>query len=235
MKRAVAAILMAVLCLAPAVARAAVNDLDSFLHELDQRRPQIADITATFRQAKYAALFEDTKVSSGEFVYRAPVDMLWKYEKPDQSFLRVSADDVRFYFPLLEQIEVYPLDDKRNMTSLMSSFNQDSAQLRKQYEITFLPRGSAKLDFAGEAVAFPESPGIRLVPTDEGLAAQFSQIELWVEPDSFVPCAIIITEPTGDRTTFLFSDIHTNSGVDDAALAFHAPPGTDVVYVGEQS
>lgn len=193
------------------------------------------DVTAAFRQVKYTALFDDTKLSSGRFTFRAPADMLWAYQEPDASFLRVSTTEVQFYFPLLEQIEVYPLDARQSMNSVMASLTQDSAALRAQYAVTYHPPGTAQADVAGETVTIADAPGMRLIPTGDELRAQFTQLDVWVRPDSFAPCLLIITEASGDRTTFLFDEIVTNSGVDDVALDFHAPAGTEVIRAATSS
>ncbi len=222
------AVAAALVCI-PGAVRADVDALENFLARLDAHRAKLVDFTATFRQRQYASLFDDTKLSSGVLKYRAPGEMLWEYREPDHSYLRVSKTEVQFYFPLLEQIEVYPIADQRSMSSLLASFNQPVADLRQDYRLEYRSPGTARAELATGTVEFPDAPGLTLIPQEPALQAQFTRIDLWVRPESFVPCLLTIAEPTGDTTTFVFDDIKTNTGLDDAALTFHAPPGTTVV------
>lgn len=239
MKRGIVGLCMAVLlCVgppAPAPAAQELSELDAFLAKLDEARAHLTDFSAAFRQLRYASLFDDTKLSTGRVTYRAPDEMLWEYQTPDRSFLRLGKEDVRFYFPLLEQIEVYPRGAQGNMSSLMDSFNGGAGALRETYEITLHPPGSGHATIDGADVEVPDAPGLRLTPLDAALLEQFSRVDFWVRPDTFVPCLLIIEEPTGDRTTFHFTEIRTNQGLDDAALDFHAPPDTEVIRVDTDS
>lgn len=224
-----ALLVAALVVCAPPVARADETQLDAFLTRLDARRASLVDFTAQFRQRQYAALFGDVKLSSGTLKFRAPDAMLWEYLEPDKSFLRVSPDEVQFYFPLLEQVEVYAVADQRSMRSLLASFTQPTTALRADYDLAYLPPGTATVDFAGETVALPDAPGLTMRPHQDEMRAQFTRVDFWVRPDSFMLCLLVLTEPGGDTTTFLFEEVRTNTGLTDAALSFHAPPGTTIV------
>jgi outer membrane lipoprotein carrier protein len=194
-------------------------DVDGYLRDFESGRGTIATYAADFVQIKMLTLFDETKVSSGRLFYKAPERMIWKYETPDRTQMRVERDVVSFYFPALEQIERCPLGDSGSASPMFYVFEASADELMKSFDISI-------------GVGAEQVNRIDLVPKQDPLASQFERIILWLGKSDYLPRKVTIREVTGDTTEIQFSNIRVNEAITDEEMQFDAPEGTPVVECG---
>ena len=191
-------------------------NVDCFLQDMESKRGKVETYAAKFVQVKTIVLFEESKMSSGVLLYKAPQKMIWKYEEPDKTQMRIEAESVAFYFPELEQIEIYPIGESGGTSSFFSAFETGAEELKHKFEVSV---------YAAEENVYR----VELVPRSEPVSSQVSQITLWLEASDYLPRKMRILEVSGDSTAIELSEIRTNEPMADDELEFDAPEGTTIV------
>ncbi len=194
-------------------------DVDGFLRDVERQRGKVETFSARFVQKKTLELFGDTKISKGTILYKAPRQMIWKYLEPDKTQMRMERDSVSFYFPELEQIEVYPAKQGDGASNFFFVFEASADELKGSFEVTIgrVDRQLTRID---------------LLPKVESIASQIMGLSLWLDKSDYLPRRILIRDVSGDTTDIEFSDIQVNEPITDDALQFDAPQGTKTIENG---
>lgn len=191
-------------------------DVDGFLRDFEEHRGGVTTYSARFVQTKTLELFGETKVSTGSVLYKAPQRIIWKYEAPDRTQMRIERESVSFYFPELEQIEIYPAAQGKDASGLFFAFEATAAQLRDNFEIS--------LGASEESVC-----RVELEPKSQSGALPVAGITLWLGRSDYLPRKILIREGSGDSTMIELSAIHVNEPIGDEEMEFDAPEGTRII------
>ena len=194
------------------------TDVDGFLQNLEDQRKKVHSYAARFKQNKTFALFDERKTSTGEVLYKHPQQMLWKYETPDKTQMRIDGKSVSFYFPELEQIEIYP--SREGASHFFFAFEASAEELMENFDVRI------------GASADDRSYRAELVPKSEPLASELQRITLWVGKSDYLPRRVLIRELSGDSTEIEFFDIRVNEPLTDEALEFDAPETTEIIEAG---
>ncbi len=194
----------------------AKENVENFLRKFEKQRGKITTYAAQFVQKKTLAVFDEQKVSKGVVLFKAPHQMIWKYETPDRTQMRVVGEEVSFYFPELKQIEKYPPRGGGG-TPFFFAFEATADEIRQNFEISVSP---------GEAAGLIQ---VKLIPRSEQMASGLQSITLWLEESDYLPRKILISEPSGDTTVIEFSKVSVNQPIADKELKFDAPEGTQVI------
>jgi outer membrane lipoprotein-sorting protein len=147
--------------------------------------------------------------------------MIWKYETPDKTQMLVTNKAVSFYFPSLEQIEVYRMDQGKGAAPFFFAFEATVEEIKENFIIS----GPAKNQGLNR---------VELLPKTDPLASEVKNVVLWLSEKDYLPRKILITEVTGDTTEITFSNIEINRPISDKELQLDAPEGTEVIE-GDES
>ncbi len=191
-------------------------DVDGFLSEFESRRGEVSTFSARFVQKRTLQLFDEVKVSTGTILYKAPRRMIWKYVEPDKTQMRILPDSVEYYFPELEQIEVYPTEKDGGASHFFFAFESSGEQLKKRFDVS--------IGRAGERLT-----RVDLLPRTESTASQLLGLTLWLDDADYLPRRIVVREISGDTTEIELSEIRVNETVGDGELEFDAPEGTQII------
>ena len=142
--------------------------------------------------------------------------MIWKYQTPDIMQMRVDREGVSFYFPDLEQIEIYPSNGSAGGSGFFFAFEATGEDLRESFEIT-VSAGKNK------------TSRIDLLPKSGAISSQLGAITLWLDESNYLPREILIRDKMGDSTTIELSDIKVNEPIADDEMEFNAPEGTTII------
>jgi outer membrane lipoprotein carrier protein len=195
------------------------DDVDRFLNDFEENRGKIETYSGKFVQKRTLDLFGETRISTGNLLYKAPQKMIWKYETPDIMQMRVAREAVSFYFPDLEQIEIYPSNGNTGDSGFFFAFEATGDDLKKSFEIT-VSDGKNK------------TRRIDLLPKSGALSSQLAAITLLLDESNYLPREILIREKMGDSTTIELSDIKVNEPIADDEMEFNAPEGTTIIEGG---
>ena len=199
-------------------ARKEVREVMKHLHA---RYEKTKDLQADFTQKTTIEGFERPMTSSGKVYIKKPGRLRWNYLEPSAEDIYVQGDDVKVYVPEHKQVLIGKL------THMAAS--------RAPLELL---QGAAKLDASFDAEPTPGKSrgvgGIRLVtlvPKSHDAEAHGSVQRIVVEvfPKTYFIRSLSLYEVSGNVSSFEFSSLQSNIGLDDDLFAPKFPPDVEVV------
>jgi outer membrane lipoprotein-sorting protein len=187
-----------------------------FLEQFERKRKKVETFAADFVQKKTLPLFDEEKISTGQVLFKTPHRMIWKYTSPDKTEMKVTNESVSFYFPALEQIEVYRMEQGKGAAPFFFAFEATAGEIKENFTLAG-PVGADGLQ------------KVELHPKTDPLAAEVKSVALWLAEADYLPRKILIHEVTGDTTEITFSNVRINQLISDEELEFDAPKGTAVI------
>ena len=181
------------------------------LQQVDAAAATASTITAGFRQEKFTPLMKRPLVSTGRVAARGPVS-LWTTAAPRPSTMRVTADQIRIYYPDQAVVELYPVQG--NLAALAASPLPRLAVLEQFFSFARLP--------ASDADTLP----LRLLPTTDDLRQHVREVLVTLDRRTGAIRRTETTDADGDRTVLTFDHADLHAAVTDADLALTVPPNT---------
>lgn len=200
------------LCLAAAPATAPADpQLMAELQQIDAAAGSAAAVTADFRQEKFTPLMKRPLVSTGRVAARGPVS-LWTTAAPRPSTMRVTADQIRIYYPDQSVVELYPVQG--NLAALAASPLPRLSVLEQFFSFARLPAPDA------------DTLALRLLPTTDDLRQHVREVLVTLDRRTGAIRRTETTDADGDRTVLTFDHADLHAGVADADLALTLPANT---------
>jgi outer membrane lipoprotein carrier protein len=186
-------------------AQAENNPIQQFKSFLKKSNTFIAD----FKQVSINRAGHATQTSTGKFYLSRPGRFRWNYLKPFNQEIVSNGGKVWFYDADLEQITVKKLDDSLGSTpALLLTGEIDIEQ-------------KFKLDEQGETDGML---WIRLSPKNE--ESGFKQILIGIENGQLG--GMELSDNFGQLTRIYFSNIETNTELNESLFNFKPPKGADI-------
>lgn len=187
---------------------------------IDAKVARIADLTADFEQQKFTPLLKKPMVSSG--LVRAKGDaMFWDTRTPEPTLMRVDGKEVSIYYPQQKTVEIYPIGGQ--LSAVAASPLPRLATLLGLF--SFAP-ASAKDFGLGDDTAHL---ALRLTPVDESLRTHVSAVIVLIDTDRGFISTFTMVDADGERTVIRFSNVKTNTNLDDSRLRLSLPPDVKTV------
>lgn len=211
MKRAIIALLLILLPVAPTIAQA--PDLNRLIDGLQQKYSRMQGLAADFVQV-YAGSDGRVLRESGHLTLKRPRRARWDYTTPERKLF--VSDGKKVYF--------YVYGEKNATTSSI----KETADPQIPF-LFLLGRGNLRRDFSRIEIASGE-PAIgggnyvlRLFP--KRAPEEFKELLVEVSPSSFEVRRMVIFERSGARMEFLLANVRENFVAPDSEFQFTAPPG----------
>jgi hypothetical protein len=183
---------------------AACDDTDACLRAVERSQRSTRALSARFRQTKHLSLLAEPLVSTGRFAFRQPDQILWQLDEPR---LTVRIDRQGIHLPDLPDAaaEVAAVTPFSNVLRELSGvFTGSLSAVRTSFEVRA----------EGDATAIR----VHLVPRSAQWQRMVRSIDVsFAQPDLVVQ-AMRLDESLGDHLEIVFSDIHRNDTVAEAAI-----------------
>jgi outer membrane lipoprotein carrier protein len=215
-----AAIVVAVFAVLAAAATAAgespiaeANDVTAIVGRVQSRFDATADLRADVAQEVFIASLGRSELASGTVVFARPGKMRWTLTGDEPQVIVADGVNLWFYQPADEQVLKAPLESVFRSTTPVS-FLMGVGRIADDFEVSLEARTSDAIDLA-------------LDPKRTG--GDLGRLQLTVDPSSFDIREAKITDPVGNVTRLVFSNLRRNTGVREEQFEFEIPPGVDVV------
>lgn len=199
--------------------------LDQVLARMDESGQKMKGMTAVLEQKKWTEIlaeYDDGERGTLSFLREGGKVMLRKdIESPTTNSLVIRDGLVTFYQPSLKQAQEYRLGrhgDKAEF--LLLGFGSDRESLKEAYVIAYLGE---------EKVGDRTTHKLELKPKSEKVAAYFSRIVLWVDPERWIPIRQLLEEPTEDHLLIDFSEIQLNPKLNRGSFDIRLPRDVRVI------
>jgi len=199
---------------APARAGDPVKDL---VKKVEARYQKTTDLTAEFSQTTDIKGFAKPLQSSGRVYIKRPGKLRWDYLAPTLEQIFVDNDKVQFYIPEHKQVMIGQLSKLTNSQAPLQLL-QGIGRLDALYRVSQTSDGAN-----GEGGL----PLLSLTLRDGG--PDHPRMVVEVDPGTHFLRRIELHDMNGNVSTFTFSAILANTGLQDALFEFTVPQDVEVV------
>ena len=204
---------------ARAQGRSAIT-LDSVLKNLDDHAGSFKSLSADVQRTKVTVVVNDKSTDNGTILVHGD-KMLLEMNPPDQRTVLRTGDSLFVYTPGLKRVEEYNLGKNRALVDefMLLGFGTRGSQLRESYDVTLA--GEPSLDDK-------RTVELELMPKSQGVKNQFSKIEIWYDPSTWLPVQQQFFETgSGDYSLVHYSNVVKNPQIPDSKFKPHWPKGTE--------
>jgi outer membrane lipoprotein-sorting protein len=193
--------------------------VNQILGQMNEKSKNLWTISADLEYTKFTALVNDKSIESGRFFFKrekSNTDILIDIEKPDRRILLLKKNKGQMYFPKINQIQEYNLQQKSDLVQqfLLLGFGTDTNALKKSYTVNYL----REEDLGDDTTAVLE-----LVPLKNNVTSQISKIQIWVSEESWLPAQQQFFEPDGDSLTARYLKVVRDRQLPSSTFELKAP------------
>jgi outer membrane lipoprotein-sorting protein len=181
------------------------------LAQVDAAAGRATALSADFRQEKFTPLLRRPLVSTGRVVARGDTS-LWTTAVPRPSTMRVTATELRIYYPDQSIVEVYPVQGQ--LAALAASPLPRLDTLRQFFTFARLPSSDAA------------TLAVDLTPSTDELRQHVRDVRVTLDRATGAIRRAETTDVDGARTVLTFDHVDLHAAVTDSDLTLVVPPGT---------
>jgi len=200
---------LSVLCLV-ALPLVAAADQGQAAERLNELLSKARTITADFSQMTLSANGANMQETSGTLEVKRPGMFRWHTNPPLEQVLVSDGQTIWLYDPDLEQVTIQKMDQRMSHTPALL-LSGDVSTLEENFVIT--------MDQGGSVVNF------QLAPRDN--ESMFDNLRLSFRDGALNDMQM--SDPIGQRTNILFSNVKLNPEIPTNRFTFEIPPGVDVI------
>ena len=202
----------ALLLCAGAVTAGAVSEAD-VVRRVQERFDATKDLTAAVDQELVVASAGKTLHATGTVAFKKPGKMRWTLANGSTQIIVADGTTLWFYQPDEKQVLKAPFQAAfRSSTPI--SFLTGVGRLSEDFDVT--------LDGEGEGQ-------IHLALRPRKAQGELGRLRMSIDAKTYDVIGAEVVDPVGNVTRLRFSDLHRNTGLDEAQFHFEVPPGVDVV------
>jgi outer membrane lipoprotein carrier protein len=205
------------MCGAPESQAGQTLALDELVARVQHRYDRTMRLHAHFHQETRLQGFDQVQTGAGQVWILKPGMMRWDYAQPERQTIIADGETLWIYLP----------EDRQ---AIRERVNQS---LGTRTPALFLA-GQARLTelfmVAGTPTQGPGEGGLlRLELTPKAGALPYTQVQLGIDPNSYLVTLVRLVDALGNITTMWFSDIDTEGAIDASLFQFQVPPGVEVI------
>ncbi|MGO8787877.1 MAG: LolA family protein [Terriglobia bacterium] len=194
------------------------TDLTEILSDMNEASKRVKTVSANLDYTKVTVLVDDKSTESGQmFFHRGKTtEIRIDIQKPEAKVLLFKKNKGEIYFPKINQIQEYNLEEKSDLVQqfLLLGFGTDANDLKKTYNVTYVKEE----DLEGDETALLE-----LVPRKGNATAQITKIQLWVNEESWLPAQQKFFQSGGDYLVAHYSGVKVNRVLAGSTFELNVP------------
>lgn len=187
----------------------------SRLEAADAAMAKVVDLRADFEQRRHTSLLKRPLVSKGVVLTKGE-RVRWDTATPRLSSLVIGGGEIRMYYPADKLVEVYPVGE--GFKDLAGAPLPRMSVMQERFDIS--PLAASEMGAVGADSAVM---AVLLAPKSTELQRHIRSVKVLLNTVSGVATRVVITDPEGEETEILFSNIRLNSGVKDTEVQLNLP------------
>jgi outer membrane lipoprotein carrier protein len=192
-------------------------DSDELVARVQSRYDQTAHLQAHFKQETRVQGFDQMQTGSGRVWILKPGMMRWDYTMPEHQSIIANGDTLWIYMPEERQVIREQVDQAHGMRT-PALFLAGEARLTELFTVV---EASTQGSSEGGLLQLKLTPKMGALP--------YTQVQLGIDPISYLVQQVRLIDAMGNMTTMWFSDLDTQGAVTPSLFQFQVPPGVDVV------
>lgn len=185
------------------------------LEAVDTAMAKVVDLRADFEQRRHTPLLKKPLVSKGEVLTKGE-RVRWDTATPRASSLVIGGGEIRMYYPADKLVEIYPVGE--GFKDLAGAPLPRLSVLRERFDMSPLPSKEIGADESETKFM-----ALRLTPKNADLRKHVTTVKVLLDTARGVATKVVMTDPEGEETEILFSNIRLNSGVKDDEVSLKLP------------
>ena len=187
--------------------------LQALIERMQAAAAERENMTASFTQTKESSLLLEPSVSTGTFSYQAPDRVRWEYESPHAMTLLIGDGEALTWYRDLDTAERYQVGRQSQKVVEYLGASSSIDELIEYFRISMQSRTE------------PGEPyWLHLEPRYSRIAKHLQELELWIDPDTYLPVGLRYVDPDGDVTEYNFSDFEVNGEIPASTFEVRLPP-----------
>jgi outer membrane lipoprotein-sorting protein len=200
----------------------APSALESVLSQLDSQADSFKGLSSNVERTKVTVVVNDKSTDTGTILVEGD-KMLLEMKPPDARTVLKTGDTLSVYTPGLKRVEEYNLGKNRALVDdfMLLGFGTKGKQLQESYQVSLA--GEPNLDEK-------KTIELELIPKSQGVKNQFSKIQIWFDPATWLPVQQQFYEAgSGDYSIVHYSNMVKNPRIPDSEFKPHWPKGTEKI------
>jgi outer membrane lipoprotein-sorting protein len=199
--------------------------LQEILSRMDEAGKHLKTLSANLEYTSVTVLVNDRSTESGKIYFRnsRSPEIRIDFTTPAAKQILFRKNKGEMYQPAINQIQEYDLSNHPALVQqfFLLGFGSNVDELKKAYDIKYLKE---------ETLEGNETAVLELTPRSEGVAAQLTKIDLWINEESWVPLQQQFFEPGGDYMIARYSDVQIDRPLSSSLFRIQAK-GAKVIKV----
>ena len=195
---------------------AADTKADRIISSWQEKYQALSTYTAQYTQSFYYG--DELKgETSGTVFFKKPHFFRWEVVKPEEQIIVGDGEIIRIYFPRKKQL----LKRAYSPGEFFGPFWFTSTEPINRIKQNFIVTQPFSVKARGEMINVLEFRPKREI-------ADINRINLWVEPESFLPLRVEAFLNDGTLTRFTYKDVKMNVSLPDALFELKLPEGIEI-------
>jgi outer membrane lipoprotein-sorting protein len=190
--------------------------LQMLLKHIEAKARSLKNLSGRFQQSKATRLLATPMESEGVFYWQPPDRFRWEVGRPTPFILVAEGDTVLVHYVDLDRAHLYrhPSGDRLLGQIIGTAGDTDQFQRTYSMEIT-----------AGLEAADRHWVQLQLEPRTSRQARTLKRIEVLIDPATWLPQKVMITEVSGDRTSIRLHGLTQNADIAESLFSVRPPEG----------
>ena len=172
---------------------------------------------ADFTQIKESALLQQPLESKGVFSYRSPDRARWEYLSPDPVSLVIHGDEMVTWYRDLDRAERFEVGRQSQKVLEYLGASTSIISLLEYFDVYLhMPED------------VEEAYLLKLLPRYKRIEKRIKELEIWVEPERYLPVRLRYVEADGDVTDYRFENFQINGDIPAERFEIDLPVGVEI-------
>ncbi len=165
------------------------QELNRVIKNIKEKEKNLKTFTAKFRQTRKTHLLREPLYSEGMIYFDSSGKLLMKVTSPSPLLILFKKNTLLIYYPEISKAEKRYIGNTENIIKKYFGIGQTGEALKKEYEIQLSTN--------------QESDGyyLNMLPKKTAISKHVERIEVLVNPKTWLPERIFLTEAKGDQST----------------------------------
>lgn len=191
--------------------------LNVLVERLRVESAQRESMEADFVQLKTSAILQEPLQSEGVFSFQAPDRARWEYQSPDPMSLVIQGEEMVTWYRDLQRAERFHVGRQSQKVLEYLSASSSIGTLLEYFTVYLHTPDD------------PEEPYLlRLTPRYKRIEKRIKTLEIWIEPERYLPVRLRYTEADDDVTEYRFENFRVNETIPSERFELDLPAEVEI-------
>jgi outer membrane lipoprotein-sorting protein len=202
----------------PQPSSAATITVPLLLQHIETKAKSLKSLSGRFQQAKLTRLLAVPMESEGTFYWQPPDRFRWEVTSPASFTVVAQSDTVLVHYGDLNRANLYRHPAGNGLLGQIIGTAGDPEQFKRTYSMQIT---------AGMEAADHHWIQLQMEPQTARQARTLKRIEVLIDPTSWLPQKVMITETSGDWSSIRLHDLVENADMAESLFSVNPPEGVE--------